>query len=231
MSAQPKPFYQTLTFHILLFLAVYFTLKYFIPYGRLLLYPVTLLVTFLHEFGHALGAVLTGGEVRSVQINPDGSGYTLTAGGWRAITIMGGYLGSALFGNLLFYIGIKKASWAKYCLYVLAAVMVFTAFWWFNSLFSSMLLLLYAAGIWYLAAKVHWQRELVMFLGLSAIIYIIEDIHVGPSSDLRQYARLFVVIPVVVWKYIWWLLVLAMCYFNFKKLFRNKKDTQSNVVN
>ena len=46
---------------ILLVLALYLILKYFGgSYGEMVLYPVTLLVTFLHEFGHALGAIVTG---------------------------------------------------------------------------------------------------------------------------------------------------------------------------
>jgi len=55
--------------------------------GRKILYPITLLVTFLHEFGHGIGAVITGGWVEEIQINKDGSGWTRSAGGSRAVTI------------------------------------------------------------------------------------------------------------------------------------------------
>jgi len=80
-------------FRILFVLALYLAIKFFGgEYGRLILYPITLLVTFLHEFGHALGALITGGEVVSVQVNPDGSGLTMTRGGSRAVILMGGFL-------------------------------------------------------------------------------------------------------------------------------------------
>ncbi len=75
--------------------------------GALLLYPVTMLVTFLHEFGHALGAIVTGGSVEGLQFNSDGSGYSATRGGNPGIVLMGGYLGSAILGNLLFRIGAR----------------------------------------------------------------------------------------------------------------------------
>ena len=67
---------------ILLILAVYLGLQFFGgDIGALILYPVTLLVTFLHEFGHAVGAIITGGEVMHLRVNPNGSGMTTTRGG------------------------------------------------------------------------------------------------------------------------------------------------------
>ena len=42
-----------------------------------------------------------------------------------------------------------------------------------------------------------------MFLGLASIIYIVQDFNVGPSSDLKAYAELFIFIPAVAWMYIW----------------------------
>ena len=42
--------------------------------GKTILYPIHLLVTFLHELGHALGALITGGSVLALQVNEDGSG-------------------------------------------------------------------------------------------------------------------------------------------------------------
>ena len=76
--------------------------------GWRILYPIRLFVTFLHEFGHAAGAIITGGEVRHIRIDPNAGGVTQSAGGSRAITIMGGYIGSAIFGNALVYIGARK---------------------------------------------------------------------------------------------------------------------------
>ena len=54
----------SLALHIILITGVYFGLSSF---GGLLgwkiLYPIRLFVTFLHEFGHAAGALITGGAV------------------------------------------------------------------------------------------------------------------------------------------------------------------------
>ncbi len=68
------------------------------------LYPFRLFVTFIHESGHGIAALLTGGEFGRMVISPDGSGFATTSGGARAIILPAGYLGAALFGALLFYL-------------------------------------------------------------------------------------------------------------------------------
>jgi hypothetical protein len=80
---------------------------WFIPYGSLLLYPLRLFVTFVHEGGHALAATLTGGTVVSLSVHPSGSGLTQTMQSplWAWLTLSGGYLGTAIFGGLLLQVG------------------------------------------------------------------------------------------------------------------------------
>ena len=74
---------------------------YFIPYAGYATYPLRLLVTFIHEGSHALMCLLTGGMVRSIAIEPDGSGLTQTLGGFGPLISSAGYLGATLYGALL----------------------------------------------------------------------------------------------------------------------------------
>lgn len=74
-----------------------------VPALDFLVYPLRLFVTFIHEAGHSLAAIITGGEVRQFIVSPDGSGLAVTAGGNRSIVIASGYLGAALFGSALFF--------------------------------------------------------------------------------------------------------------------------------
>ncbi len=69
---------------------------------ELLLYPLRLFVTFVHEAGHALAALISGGQVQGFTVAANGSGYAVTAGGNLALILPAGYLGAALFGSLLF---------------------------------------------------------------------------------------------------------------------------------
>ncbi len=51
---------------------------WFIPIAEVLTYPFRLFVTFIHEGGHALAAILTGHSVHGLKIAMIGSGVTYT---------------------------------------------------------------------------------------------------------------------------------------------------------
>lgn len=180
-----------------------------------------MLVTFLHELGHALGAIITGGSVVELNISQSGAGFTRTRGGNLPIILMGGYLGSALFGNLLFLIGAKSPKLSNPLLGILGAAMIFTSIYWYNSMFTSGFLVAFALFLFLVVVKTTWASEVLMFLGLASIIYIIQDFNVGPSSDLNKYAEEMVILPMQAWMYIWLAVVLVLCYFNLKIIFRN----------
>jgi hypothetical protein len=93
----------------LLFAAALSVALWFIPYASLLTYPFKLFVTFVHEGGHALAAVLTGNSVRSLSVNIDTSGLTETMiapGGFfsQLFISSAGYLGAIGFGALLLWL-------------------------------------------------------------------------------------------------------------------------------
>src|SRR5258708_8945729 len=68
-----------------------------------ILYPLRLLVTFVHETGHGLTAALTGGHFLRFVVYPNGSGVATTSGGSAFLVPQMGYLGAALFGAVLLY--------------------------------------------------------------------------------------------------------------------------------
>ncbi|MEM1124382.1 MAG: M50 family metallopeptidase [Bacteroidota bacterium] len=219
---------RNLLLRIAVMLAIYLGLTYYGgEYGRILLYPVRMLVTFLHEFGHAFGALITGGRVTNLEIRPDGSGVCWTAGGIPSIILMGGYIGSAIFGNLLFYIGSRASNQvAKGTTYFLASVMVFVGLVWFTSLFTTGMLLVFALTLFLLARNTNFDSDVLLFFGLASILFIIQDFNVGPSSDLAKYAEIFVVIPANVWMYIWLAIVVLLFVYNIRLIFRESKTVK-----
>jgi len=184
--------------------------------GRKILYPLRLLVTFLHEFGHAMGAVISGGSVENLQINSDGSGFARTIGGSRAIILMGGYLGSAIFGNLLFLVAARAKTFIQPVLVLLACGMLYAGFFWYNSVFTTGILIAFAISIFLIIWKTSWEREVLMFFGLASILFIIQDFNVGPTSDLEKYAEIMVVLPAKAWMYIWLGVALILFFWNMK---------------
>jgi hypothetical protein len=83
---------------------------WFIPYAWVLSYPFQLFVTFIHEGGHALAAVLTGNSVRSLSVALDTSGLTETItsveGSFfsKMLISSAGYIGAISFGALLLWL-------------------------------------------------------------------------------------------------------------------------------
>src|SRR5579871_894322 len=75
-----------------------------VPALGFILYPIRLFVTFVHESGHGLAAIISGGRFVNLTVFSDGSGFALTAGGSPFLILPAGYLGAAFFGALLFYL-------------------------------------------------------------------------------------------------------------------------------
>ncbi len=212
-----------LHFRVLAMVVVYGILKFLGgSFGHLMLYPVTLLVTFLHEFGHALGALLTGGGVEGMQINPDGSGYTVSRGGSPGVILMGGYLGSAILGNLLFRIGVKYKHLTQSTLVILAVIMALAGLIWFESFESTAILFVFAGSLFFIALKTTWDQDVLMFFGLAAVLYIIEDFNVGPSSDLAMYEKMVGIFPKQVWMYLWLGLAALLFWWNLREIFKKR---------
>lgn len=74
---------------------------WYIPGAFIVVYPIRLFVTLIHEAAHAIATILTGGVVQRVVIDPGGSGLTESLGGLRLLIYPAGYIGTAAFGALL----------------------------------------------------------------------------------------------------------------------------------
>jgi hypothetical protein len=199
---------------------VYFLLRFMGGgFGQTILYPITLLVTFLHEFGHAFGAAITGGSVKGMQINTDGSGFTKTLGGSPAVILMGGYIGSAIFGNILFYIGAKLPNYHRVTMVFLGGLMVFAGVVWYESMVSTLILIVFGVVLYFIARHAEWPGWALMFFGVASILYIIQDFNYGPSSDLMQFEEKVGFFPADIWKYIWLIVVVILFLYNLRFIF------------
>ncbi len=70
--------------------------------------PINIFTTLVHEMGHALVCLATGGQVGGLTIVADGAGHgglTLCTGGNPFLYTQSGYLGAAFFGCLLVVLG------------------------------------------------------------------------------------------------------------------------------
>jgi len=109
---------------VLLTAAVLSIVLWFIPFAEILTYPFRIFVTFIHEGGHAIAALLTGNSVQSLSIATNASGETYTSQGGtisQMLVASAGYLGSMVYGALLLVL-IRKAIAARIVLIGSAAL-------------------------------------------------------------------------------------------------------------
>ncbi len=187
----------------------------FVFWSSWLLYPVKVFVVLLHELGHGVAAVLTGGEVVRIEISSDLGGVCWSRGGWRLAVLPAGYLGSMLFGGLILVAAsrVHEDAWLAAGMGVgvltLTLALVRTLFGvLFGLLFGAALLL----AAWGLPRPAN--DLLVKFLGLTSILYAVIDIkedliaRTVPGSDAYAMSReLF--LPPIFWGGLWMLLALA----------------------
>ncbi len=229
---------------ILVLVAVYFALRsLWIPGLNFSgAFFVDWFVVFLHEFGHALAAVLTGGHVTQLVLFPDEpgvAGYACTAGGVRPVVQMGGYVGSALFGAFFLVAALSGTRWVRYGFWVIAGMLVFSVLAWFpagrcgdhvaglRDTVVSVAACGLGAVLMVLANRLplKMRRLLFTFLGVASLAQIVLDINVGPSSDLVGFQQSLAavglgLVPLVVWKALWLALVLGIVALALRQAWR-----------
>ena len=127
-----------------------------VPYGKQILYPLTLFATFAHEMGHGLTAMLLGAQFDQLRLYADGSGLALWYGDpgrmARALIAAGGLVGPSFAGVGLLVLA-RTPAWARAVLACLAAVIVIIVALWVRNPFGITFLLV-LAGFLGLAARV-----------------------------------------------------------------------------
>lgn len=179
-------------------------------------WPLKWAETFYHELSHGLICLLTGGRIRTITLNWDGSGCCTTYGGWRIPTLLAGYMGASLWGGLLYMVGWLLGSqggtwWLKAELLILGTVTLF----WVRDL-RTLIIVAFIAGVYgasLVLPNTLWLPYILQFIGiyvmLNAIrapLFLIDGEHVGDGAAL---ADAFVIIPEGLWILFWFLFALA----------------------
>jgi hypothetical protein len=100
-----------------------------IPGAQNVMLPLQYLDTHLHEMGHALAAVLTGGSVDYIQVHSDGSGVTWARYSYPTIVSSAGYVGASLFGAALIASSKDEKS-CRFALLGIAAILLIEDVFW-----------------------------------------------------------------------------------------------------
>lgn len=179
-----------------------------VPVISILFYPFLLFNTVVHELGHGLAALLTGGNFHRFVIFPNGNGLAYSSGGIRWIVVSAGYVGSALFGGALIIISSFGVS-ARRVLFWLGIVLGILCVLYMRNLFGFFVGALMTAGLITAGKKLSdfWAYVLLLFLAVQSMLNALDSVfglvtislyHRGIKTDAQSMAEM-TFLPAVFW--------------------------------
>lgn len=207
-------------------------LAVYLCFDQTLFYPVRLFVTLVHEMGHALAALATGGRVERIEILPALGGRCHVLGGWPAVFIPAGYLGSLAFGSLIVLAAARSRSRGLVALLLGAGLVLMTALYVRTAagilggvLFGALLV---ASGSRLPEA---FNDTLLSFLGVATMLHSSLDLKLlltEPGlrhlSDAALMSRV-IPLPPIVWALLWMLAALAAAWLALRASLRGSRGS------
>jgi hypothetical protein len=190
-----------------------------LPIARWLVVPLIYLNTILHEISHAVVTLATGGQVAQIRIFADGSGVTLTQGGWLVFITAAGYIGATLMGGAMVYFA-RTPVGARRVLTTLACVVGGALVLWIRGDAVGMVAAItWTLGLGLAAANLSddGARTLAQFLGIAQCLASAQAflvlLQLTASANVQNDAGILAqrtFIPATVWALAWALLSLVV---------------------
>lgn len=191
------------------------TICIFVFWNLWVIFPLKMLVVFLHETSHALAALLTGGKVERITLSIYQGGTTTTRGGNFFVIASAGYVGSLIFGVFLFVIALRfhidrlVVGILGALMLVIAAIYMREAF---ALVFTILMGVILLASAKFLAIKVN---DLILrVIGLTSMIYVPYDIVTDTLLGSRQMSDARIIAtnyggPTIFWGILWLIISLV----------------------
>lgn len=210
---------------LLLAAAVFFVLSR-IPYGNLIQWPFVIITTFIHEMGHGLTAIATGGSLVKIEVFRNGSGLATihTFPGWKhASTAAGGLLAPSIVGGLFIAAGPSRRA-ASIMFLCLSIFMLGCCALWVRSVFG--LAVLIPMGLLFLwlsrKHKSGIDQFLIQFMGVHMLVdtftrtipYIFSD-DANVAGDVRHSDSSVIAEQLIGGHFLWACIVAAIALLIF----------------
>ena len=181
----------------------------FICWSLPIIWPLKMLVVFLHESSHALAALMTGGRVQGMTLHYLQGGTTTTLGGWFFWIASAGYIGSLALGVALFVVAVRT-NWDRAMVTALGVLMLIAAALYMREMFALGFTIAVAVVLLVVAKflPVIVNDLVLRVIGLTSMIYVPYDIfsdtlaRAGGMSDARIIATEYGG-PTVFWGGLW----------------------------
>ncbi|MBP6745833.1 M50 family metallopeptidase [bacterium] len=237
LSFMHDPRWNMSVFWLLVFFSVFLSN---VPGIHFLMTPVSQFVTMVHEMGHAIVTILTGGHVNFMTVVSDGQGHaglTGSSGGWAFLSAQAGYIGTTFFGCLLIYLG-QYPRYSKVILSGLGVAMIVSSVIFMTPgllsahIFQSIGSLVWGLGMGafcvYLGKKLQaaWANLVVLFLAVQTALSSLAltwslfphslGLAGGGYSDATLMAKMIPFTLPVFWVLIWIAISVIMLFFTLK---------------
>jgi len=194
----------------------------FLFWDTYLVYPIKLFVVLIHEISHALSTIVSGGKVIVFNIGLDLGGKCETENGNNILIAASGYLGSLLFGLLIFYSTYNKKI-GKWLLIITAIIILITSVSLMQNTSLTLLAVLYSVLLFVSAffLQIRIDSYILKLFGLLSCIYVLFDIKediLSTNSAISDASILsdLINVPTIVIGLIWLFISLAGIFLIMK---------------
>lgn len=184
----------------------------FIPGAGVILVPLLYLNTHIHELCHALAGLVSGGNVHRIEVFSNGSGVTLTSGGFLPLIAMAGYVGATIVGCALILASRTQKS-ARIGLVTLGSIMATgLAFWLRGDGVGVLSAIGWIAGIVLVLRSLpdKWLAFSCQFIGVQQCLMSVQSLlvllHISRDSGAHNDALLAsqaMFMPPIFWASVW----------------------------
>ena len=190
-----------------------------------------ILNTMIHESGHSLMALITGGEVRRISLFPNTSGFAVTGhSSWfgQVLTSMAGYVFASFFAFLFFWL-ISRGHY-NWMVYILMGFLLVNLVFWVRNIYGLFWIVTFGAGFIWLLRSGHEHVVQYVLLFFASLILVesvmsafeimwISFVSPGQAGDAANLARATKFIPAPLWGIAFFLQSLYFAFLSLRRVF------------
>ena len=214
-------------------------------WNTFIMYPVKLFVVSLHELSHGIAAIISGGQIIKIQIDPRIGGYCAymissdTSVIFRIFISSAGYLGSMFWGAIIFIFSSRTKMDRIITTIITLSMGVLSSFVirsgeLFGIIFCIAFTVFLIIAIKWFSDKFH--DIFLKFIGLSSCLYVITDIksdlidRTGIGSDADKIAEITGLKSLSVPIGIFWIIISLIVLFVSIKLSIPIKRSKNKII-
>lgn len=207
--------------------ALYFGVLWFL-WDTPAVYPLKIFVVLLHEMSHALVAVVTGGTIDRIVLDPYQGGACYCPGGSAFLTLSAGYLGSLGWGALMVEGARAKRIRSDLVNGAIGGLVVLLTALFVRSTFGFVFGIAFGLAMIALSRKlsVALNRGVLLTLGMTSSLYAILDIKSDVLDRPHLQSDAFMLgeitgLPTQLWGIAWIVVALVVTALLFRRTYRN----------